>query len=76
MRRGIFRYFVIGLLFLVLLRLFPFVIRVVQILAVGVRAYWWAILPAIIVIWIIRKARQKKDPSAFEKARDVTNSNR
>ncbi len=55
---------------LVLMRFLPLIMRWAQVLAVGVRAYWWAVLPAMlvgIVVW-----RTKRQPRLRPPMRDVT----
>ena len=71
---GVFRFIVIFVLFFALLRFFPLVIRAAQVVALGMRYYWWAILPALAMVWAIQKPRQSKDP--VDAARDVTDTAR
>ncbi len=55
-----------------LMRLLPLIMRLVQVLAIGVRAYWWAVLPAMLVgmvVWRIKRQAQLRPPM-----RDVTHS--
>lgn len=72
--------FLLILLF-VLTRIFPVLIRIGQLMLYGIRTFWWAILPLLIVgtfIWILKKRRialkDSENLSNRSELRDVTNS--
>lgn len=68
-----FKFIVYLILALVLLRFLPIFLRAGQAIAVGVRAYWWAVLPAVFFGWALWKyKRRPRAPSQLE--RDVTRS--
>ncbi len=80
---GIFRYILAFLLILTLIRLSPLILRMIQAMAIGVRGYWWAILPALAisgVLWKIirRESVTKKAEDQFDdqNLRDVTDSSK
>ncbi|OFZ12041.1 MAG: hypothetical protein A2Z20_07350 [Bdellovibrionales bacterium RBG_16_40_8] len=80
-RSGLFRYILILILVIALVRFSPVIVRVIQATAIGARGYWWAILPALVISWVIwrmmkRGSVGKKYGYQFEsqRLRDVTDS--
>lgn len=78
---GLFRYILILILVIALVRFSPVIVRVIQATAIGARGYWWAILPVLVISWAIwriirRGSVEKKYGYQFESQppRDVTES--
>lgn len=69
----IFQYFLIFGLALLLLRLFPVVIRLGQAIFMGLRAFWWIAVPALVIGWITWKLK-RLNLKETEPMRDVTHS--
>ena len=73
--------FMFLLLLFVLIRIFPVLVRIGQLMLSGIHSFWWAVLPLLIVgtsIWIFKKRRialkNSKNLSNRPELRDVTNS--
>ena len=80
-QNGLLRFFLILILVIALVRFSPFIVRMIQAAAVGARGYWWAILPVVVISWVIsllikRGSTAKKSGYQLEsqRSRDVTNS--
>lgn len=80
-RNGLFRYIFIFVLVLVLIRFLPVLMRVGQVVAIGIRGYWWVVLPSLLIglmIWRSKRrvlaAEKSENLSGARAARDVTNS--
>lgn len=80
-QNGLFRYILMLILVIALVRFFPVIVRTIQAAAIGARGYWWAILPVLVISWVIwrmirRGSVAKKSGYQFEsqRLRDVTNS--
>ena len=79
-RNGLVRYILILILVLALVRFSPVIVRMIQATAIGARAYWWAIIPALVIsagFWrMMRRGSAKKSGDKFEsqRIRDVTDS--
>lgn len=78
---GLFRFILILILALALIRFSPIIVRLIQAAAIGVRGYWWAIIPVLVIsgaLWRMmrRGSLVKKSEVQFENQslRDVTNS--
>ena len=68
-------------LVIALVRFFPGIVRMIQAAAIGASGYWWAILPVLVISWVIwriirRGTVAKKSGYQFksQRFRDVTNS--
>ncbi len=77
---GFFQATLIFIAVVVLLRFLPVVLRVVQAIAIGVRAFWWAVLPVVICSWVIwkfkRRIQASKSEQAFENSSEHFSGNR
>lgn len=84
-RNGIFRYILLLVLLIMMVRLLPVIVRMIQAVTMGARAYWWLILPVLIISWVSglvywrmfrRWSVAKKSGYQFEgqRLRDVTDS--
>lgn len=80
-RFGVFQLILTLVAVFVLFRFLPMLIRLAQALAIGVRVYWWAVLPVLLCGWLIWKSKRrlraaKMSEDFFERPppRDVTNS--
>ena len=69
------------ILLIAVARFFPVLARLMQAAAIGGRAYWWLILPALVISWascrlLKRRSDAKKFGYQFEgqRIRDVTGS--
>lgn len=78
---GLFRFILILILALALIRFSPVIVRMIQAAAIGVRGYWWAILPVLVIsgaIWRVMRrgslAKKSEDRFESQSLRDVTNS--
>lgn len=64
-----------------LVRFSPVLMRATQSIAIGARGYWWAILPFLVISWIIWRFRRRRmiaDESEYrfesQRIRDVTDN--
>ncbi len=80
-RNGIFRFILMLILAMAIVRFFPFIVRMIQAAAIGARAYWWLILSVLVISWVSwrmfrRGSVAKKSGYQFEgqHLRDVTGS--
>lgn len=75
------RYVLMFLLGLVIIRFLPVVVRLGQSLVMGARAYWWLVVPVIVMVGVVWRMRRqkllKRSPENLfnvHPLRDVTNS--
>jgi len=80
-RNGLLRYILMLILVIALVRFSPVIVRLIQATAIGARGYLWAILPVLVISWVVwrmirRRSVAKKSGYQFEnqRFRDVTNS--
>lgn len=78
---GILRYAILVLLIFVCVRFFPLIVRLGQFLFLGLRGYWWILLPLFVAGWRVIKSRRQPSRENAERPvfgsqdiRDVTHS--
>lgn len=78
--RSVFDYVVIVALIIVGIRFLPLVLRLFQALVMGVRAFWFVVLPLVALGWLCIKMKRRKSVLGKSQSpenqpmRDVTNS--
>ena len=60
LRRGILQTVFIIFFALLLIRFFPFVVRIGEAAALGLREFWWGILILAMAVWLLWVFRKRK----------------
>ena len=77
---GLFRFILIFVAVFALIRFLLVIMRVGQAMTLGTRAYWLAVVPATVCLWVVWKLRRRSRATQTSehlfkgRMRDVTNS--